>query len=165
MRRIAAIIIHCTATQPSANIESIQKYWRSIGWDKDGYHYIIDQEGVFTQLEAEEDISYGIGNGNGILTNANVINVAYIGGVDENGKPMDTRTPAQQKTMYQLIKALLKDYPRAKVLGHRDLSPDLNNDGIIEKSEWIKACPSFDVKTWLASYNLGSKFGKKFLKK
>ncbi|WP_218565127.1 MULTISPECIES: hypothetical protein [unclassified Pseudomonas] len=40
-------------------------------------------------------------------------------------------------------------YPAARILGHRDLSPDLNNDGKITPIEFIKACPSFDVATWL----------------
>ena len=36
-------------------------------------------------------------------------------------------------------------YPKAKVMGHREFSPDKNGDGEIEPQEWIKACPSFDV--------------------
>ena len=35
---------------------------------------------------------------------------------------------------------------QAKVVGHRDLSPDRNGNGEIEPEEWIKACPCFEVK-------------------
>jgi hypothetical protein len=31
-------------------------------------------------------------------------------------------------------------------VGHRDLSPDLNGDGIIQPGEWTKMCPCYDVK-------------------
>jgi N-acetylmuramoyl-L-alanine amidase len=37
-------------------------------------------------------------------------------------------------------------YPDIKeVLGHRDTSPDLDGDGIVEPNEWIKMCPCFDA--------------------
>jgi hypothetical protein len=41
---------------------------------------------------------------------------------------------------------LLMDYPEAKVAGHRDLSPDLDNNGEVEPMEWTKQCPCFEVK-------------------
>jgi hypothetical protein len=34
-----------------------------------------------------------------------------------------------------------------KLVGHRDLSPDLDGDGVVERHEWLKECPCFDVKT------------------
>ena len=33
----------------------------------------------------------------------------------------------------------------ALILGHRDLSPDLNGNGLIEPNEYLKQCPCFDV--------------------
>jgi N-acetylmuramoyl-L-alanine amidase len=38
-----------------------------------------------------------------------------------------------------------KLYPKAVILGHRDTSPDLNGNGIVEPCEWLKECPSFDA--------------------
>lgn len=35
--------------------------------------------------------------------------------------------------------------------GHRDLSPDIDGDGVVERHEWLKTCPGFDVAAWLAS--------------
>ena len=46
-----------------------------------------------------------------------------------------------------MLRSLKTCYPKAIILGHRDLSPDLDNDGIIEEFEWIKVCPLFDAKT------------------
>lgn len=37
-----------------------------------------------------------------------------------------------------------------RVVGHRDLSPDINGDGEIDSHEWLKICPGFDVRRWLA---------------
>jgi N-acetylmuramoyl-L-alanine amidase len=31
------------------------------------------------------------------------------------------------------------------VVGHRDLSPDLDHDGVVEPHEWVKQCPCFDA--------------------
>ena len=59
----------------------------------------------------------------------------------------DTRTEQQKASLLALLMDLRKLYPDAVILGHRDFSPDLNHDGIIEPKEWIKACPSFDAKT------------------
>jgi len=36
------------------------------------------------------------------------------------------------------------------VYGHRELSPDLNGNGIVEPNEWIKQCPCYDVKAKLS---------------
>jgi len=40
-------------------------------------------------------------------------------------------------------------YPGAEIVGHRDLSPDLDGDGEVEPDEWIKLCPQFDVKKFV----------------
>lgn len=42
----------------------------------------------------------------------------------------------------------------AVVLGHRDFSRDQNGNGIIDRWEWIKSCPSFDVRDWLIELEL-----------
>ena len=62
------------------------------------------------------------------------------------GNPKDTRTEWQRHSLRVLVRALLMDYPEAKVAGHRDLSPDLNNNGEVEPMEWTKQCPCFEVK-------------------
>ena len=78
--------------------------------------------------------------------NSKLINIAYIGGIDEKGKPVDNRTEAQKKSLVSLLKLLRKSYPDAIIQGHRDFSPDLNHDGKITSNEWVKACPCFYAK-------------------
>jgi N-acetyl-anhydromuramyl-L-alanine amidase AmpD len=73
--------------------------------------------------------------------------VVYVGGLDKDGKPKDTRTPEQKLALGKVVKELRQRYPKAEILGHRDLSPDKDHDGVVEPSEWMKACPSFDVKS------------------
>jgi N-acetylmuramoyl-L-alanine amidase len=136
-RQVKYIVIHCTATQPETTIESIQQYWRNVkGWlDVPGYHYIIKPSGEIVKLLDESKNSYGV-----YAHNNECISISYIGGIDKQGKPKDTRTRKQEVAMFNKIVELTERYPHAKVLGHRDF-PGVK-----------KACPSFDVQKWLSNY-------------
>ena len=79
--------------------------------------------------------------------NSNSIHISYKGGVDSKGRALDNRTDAQKKTLINLLKQFKKKYPTAKIMGHRDFSPDKNKNGKIEPFEYIKICPSFDAIT------------------
>lgn len=137
LRNIKYIVVHCTATPPTTTVESIKRYWKEHrGWgDTPGYHYLIQRQGTLIQLLDESKNSNGV-----YLHNSNCINIAYIGGVDKEGKPVDNRSDAQKHSMFDLIVSLTEKYPQAEVLGHRDF-PDVH-----------KACPCFDVKKWLKEY-------------
>lgn len=151
MRAIKYIVVHCTATPPTATIESIKRHWKIIlKWKNPGYHYIIKRDGEIVCINLEENISNGVAGHNRYS-----IHISYIGGADQNGKPIDNRTDEQKQAMYDKLIELAKKYPDAAIVGHRDFSPDKNGNGIIEYFEWIKGCPSFDVKEWLESYNPG----------
>ena len=69
--------------------------------------------------------------------------------MDANGHSCDTRTAFQKHSLRVMVMLLLKEYPGSRVVGHRDLSPDLNHNGEIEPEEWIKECPCFDAATIL----------------
>ena len=137
LRNIKYIVVHCTATPPTTKVESIKRYWKEQrGWDDTpGYHYLIQRQGNLIQLLDESKNSYGV-----YAHNSNCISLAYIGGVDKDGKPQDNRTDAQKHSMFDLIVSLTEKYPNAQVLGHRDFA------GV------KKACPCFDVKKWLSEY-------------
>jgi N-acetylmuramoyl-L-alanine amidase len=34
-----------------------------------------------------------------------------------------------------------------RITGHRDLSPDIDKDGVVEPNEWVKQCPCFNAET------------------
>ena len=66
--------------------------------------------------------------------NSDSIGICYIGGLDENGKPADTRTELQKAALAGLVAGYKQRFPNAKVIGHRDM-PNVH-----------KACPCFDAK-------------------
>lgn len=150
-RRIDYIAVHCTATPEGRDltVEQIRKQHKSQGWADVGYHYIIYRDGT-VNIGRDVDISGAHVSG----YNSYSIGIAYVGGLENRPgvaynqlKAKDTRTDAQKASLMALLMALRKLYPKAKIQGHRDFSPDRNHDGIIEPSEWIKDCPSFDAKT------------------
>ena len=81
--------------------------------------------------------------------NAHSVGICYEGGLNERGRPADTRTDFQKHSLRALVLLLLKDYPGSRLCGHRDLSPDLNGNGEIEPEEWIKECPCFEAASLL----------------
>ena len=111
----------------------INRNSRRKGWVNPGYHYVVSPDGKITQLLDEDKVSNGVRG-----YNSETINVAYIGGIDTNGKPTDNRTDAQKASLRSLLKMLHKKYPTAVIQGHRDFSPDLNKDGKITSNEWMK---------------------------
>lgn len=130
MRTINYIVIHCTATQPDVKIESIKRYWReNLKWKNPGYHYMIKADGKTVNILPIDQISNGVAG-----WNSQIINISYIGGIDKNGNPKDTRTEEQKKSIVKLLRELKSTFPKAKIQGHRDF-PNVH-----------KACPSFDAK-------------------
>lgn len=142
-RKINELIIHCTATKAGKQytIEDIKKDHQSRGFVTIGYHYVIYEDGSIHEGRDVRSVGAHCSN-----HNLNSIGIAYIGGLNKNGKAKDTRTPEQKESLLLLLTALKELYPNAVILGHRDTSPDLNNNGIIEQAEWIKECPCFNAK-------------------
>lgn len=140
MRKIERIIIHCTAASSSQKTNDIIKYWRKKGWASNGYHWLVSENGIAERLQGDEYVSNGVKG-----YNATAINICYKGGWNKK----DTRTTEQKETLLFLIQEYKNKYPDAVVCGHRDLSPDLDGDGIIENQEWLKVCPCFSVADWL----------------
>ena len=144
MRKIKRIVIHCTGTESTATLGSIQRHWRQkLGWKSPGYHYIVAADGTLIQLASDDRITNGVRG-----YNPDSLHVAYIGGVIITGQKKrndDTRTEAQKRTLLNLLTELHRRYPRAFIMGHRDLSPDKNGNGIVDPWERIKDCPCFDA--------------------
>jgi len=141
MRTIRHIIIHCSAT-PNGDarftLEDIDRMHRERGWRKVGYHYVIECDGLVRVGRQEEEIGAHVEG-----QNANSIGVCMIG--------TDAFSAAQWQSLKRLVAELQDRYPDADVKGHRDYSPDLDGDGIIEPREWLKLCPGFAVKDWLSA--------------
>ena len=129
MRLIDKIIIHCSATPEGRDVstEEIRQWHLDRGWSDIGYHYVIEIDGTVGDGRPVE-ISGAHAKGH----NAESIGVCYVGGVDADMEPKDTRTQEQKEALDDLIRDLLEEYPDAEVYGHRDFSE--------------KACPSFDAR-------------------
>lgn len=137
MRKIDNIVIHCTAGSAQQSAENIKDYWaRVLGWKSYGYHWLVNADGSCERLADDEKPTNGVRG-----HNSNSIHLCYKGGW--NGT--DTRTPEQKEALINLVKQYKRKYPKARVLGHRDFSPDLNRDGKITPNEWIKICPCFNA--------------------
>ena len=137
-RRIDEIIVHCTATpegQPRT-VEQIRQQHMAQGWSDIGYHILVTLDGQ-AHLGRDMDISGAHAEGH----NSHSIGVCYVGGVENRPgvaykdlKAKDTRTEAQKATLLALLMDLRKLYPKACIIGHRDV--DCKG----------KECPSFEAK-------------------
>lgn len=128
MRQIKEIIIHCSATPEGRNwtIKDIERDHKSKGYKKVGYHYVICLDGTIEKGRAESEVgAHCKGH------NAKSIGICYVGGLDKNRRPKDTRTEAQRASMKRLIGELQERYPDAGIHGHNEFAN--------------KACPCFDV--------------------
>ena len=117
MRVITLIVVHCSAVKPdqSSSAAQIDTWHRKDRHYKFGigYHYVIRRDGTIEPGRPEWMVGAHCLN-----HNAHSID--------------DTRTAAQKATMRQLLEDLHKRYPRALIVGHRDLSHD-------------RDCPCFDA--------------------
>ena len=148
MRTITLIIIHCSATPEGKFLSAEacrQDHIQHRGFRDIGYHFYITRDGEIHPGRPLEKVGAHCRN-----HNAHSIGICYEGGLDEDGKAADTRTSRQKESLHRLVRELLQRYPDAKVVGHRDLSPDTNYNGIVDPWERIKECPCFEVKaeTW-----------------
>lgn len=143
MRLIDLIVIHCSATRSDRDFTEadLEVCHRRRGFSGTGYHFYIRRNGTVIATRPIERMG---AHARGF--NANSIGVCYEGGLDRHGRPADTRTVRQRDAMAALLITLLEQYPDCRVLGHRDLSPDLNSNGEIEPEEWVKQCPCFEVE-------------------
>lgn len=172
-RLLNAIVIHCSATPnfKDFNALGIDAMHKARGFIRDaqarrnfnpqlgsiGYHFVIDVNGKTETGRGIEEIGAHVKQNNG---NARSIGICLIG----TSKFSDEQCAALKQLMLSIVSKIsgreihtdtacmtaLKDMGIA-VKGHRDYSPDLNNDGVIQRAEWMKTCPGFSVAKWIKS--------------
>jgi N-acetylmuramoyl-L-alanine amidase len=136
--QVRFIVIHCSASPPHAkvNAEVIDKWHRQRGFRRIGYHYVINRDGVVElgrMLDEAGAHAYGY--------NDCSVGICLVGGVNRAGKAENNFTPEQFESLKRKLEELLPKFPKAEILGHRDL-PGVKKD-----------CPSFDVRQWWAQEN------------
>ena len=128
MREINRIIVHCTATPENrvVTVEDVRQWHKARGWSDIGYHIMIYLDGtVHEGRPIERSGAHCKGQ------NKNSIGIAYVGGVDKDMNPKDTRTEEQKEALVDMLSYYKTKYPKLEIFGHRDFSS--------------KACPSFDA--------------------
>lgn len=129
-RTITKIILHCTATPEGRDfsVEQIRQCHLARGFSDIGYHYVIYRDGS-VHVGRPESVVGAHCTGQNTCS----IGIGYVGGevADGSHKPKDTRTPAQKKSIRELVEALKKKYPGVTVHCHYEFAN--------------KACPSFKL--------------------
>ena len=130
MRTITLIVVHCSAVRP----EQTSSAKKIAGWHRDrgfqngiGYHYVVRRDGSIEPGRPLEMIGAHV-----VGHNRHSIGICYEGGLNSFGEDDDTRTPEQKATLRKLLEELHRKFPKALIVGHRDLNPG-------------KKCPCYDV--------------------
>lgn len=129
------IVIHCSATKPTQDIglREIRMWHKQQGWLDVGYHFIIKRDGTVEEGRPVDTVGSHVKN-----HNSNSVGICLVGGVDAKMKPEANFTDAQWAALDDVVLKLRKLHPTASVKGHNEFDKG-------------KACPSFNVQSWLKS--------------
>ena len=137
------IAVHCSASPPSQDIgcEEIRAGHLAKGWADIGYHVIIRRSGTVDIGRSMTAVGAHVRGYNSVS-----LGICLVGGVSEYGVAENNFTPNQWTTLATVLRFCRLAYPEAEIKGHRDFSPDVDGSGTIERDEWLKECPCFDVE-------------------
>ena len=109
MRNVTLIVVHCSANKAGSALRAadIDRYHRSLDWKGCGYHYVIPTDGTIEAGRDEMKIGAHCKN--------------------HNRHSLGVRV-----ALRKLLERLHRKYPKAVIVGHRDLDSH-------------KACPCFDA--------------------
>lgn len=128
-RPVTELIVHCSATPAGRDVTAADiRRWHKEerGFADIGYHFVVRLDGRVEYGRSLANIgAHCRGH------NSRSVGVCYVGGIGSDGRPADTRAPAQRQALLGLLTALRRRFPCASIHGHRDFAP--------------KACPSFDA--------------------
>lgn len=127
------LVVHCADTPASMKVDAalIDRWHRERGWLGIGYHYVIRRDAVVEEGRPITKIGAHVEN-----HNHESIGICMAGGRAAKGEaPENNFTDEQFIALAALLGKLLREFPRAQIVGHRDLNP-------------AKACPSFDASKW-----------------
>lgn len=132
------LVVHITATKANSSLtpkDVVNYHIHTLKWGRSGYSRIIDWDGKIHKtwkIDLSDglqpfEMTYGVGR----FINPVSVNICMMGGLDEYGRPKDTRTKKQKASLEQLIKEIVIECPEIKVAGHHQFSN--------------KACPCMSV--------------------
>ena len=128
---VKLLVIHCSATRCNRPFSVESLIATGIArFGQPSYHYYIRRNGAVVPILPEN-----VRGAHARHYNSCSLGICYEGGLDEKGRPADTRTPAQKLALHTLLVSLKADFPEAEIMGHCEL------EGV------HKACPCFPVST------------------
>ncbi len=145
MRKINRIIIHCSATPPEMDIgvPEIREWHLAKKWNDIGYHFVDRRSGLI-----EPGRAYNVTGAHVRGRNTGSVGFCMVGGVSKlgrrgpggkwiSGKAAANFTPAQWITLRSFLITMRHVHPGVSIHGHNEFA--------------AKACPSFDVRKYLAN--------------
>lgn len=142
------IMLHCSAT-PAGREVTFADLWRwhvdDNGWSGPGYHWLIMLDGTIQECRPEHYVGAGCSG-----QNHDTVHICYAGGLRADGSQLaeDTRTEAQIASMIWLCHDVAERWAighASAVVGHNQFA--------------AKACPSFDVPSWVEAVLAGAETG------
>ena len=139
------LVLHCSATRCNQDysVEQLRRDHKARGFYDIGYHFYIRKDGTMTQHRKLLEVG-----AHARPYNRCSIGICYEGGLDEEGKPCNTMTAEQETRLIDLFKNLKILFPKAKIVGHRDLP------GTLQRSvrAWMREA-GLHGTTLINSYN------------
>ncbi len=139
---INEIVVHCSATAPdwmagqgiAAKKAEINRWHLARGFAMIGYHWIIDRDGKMLACRPETQIGAHV-----IEANRGTIGICLIGGFGSSATDgfSDNFTSSQDVQLRHQISGISMRTQIRRISGHNEYAR--------------KACPGFDVPTWLAA--------------
>lgn len=130
---IKYLTVHCAATPEGRHVDADTiTAWDKAKFGQTSYHWVIELDGKAVRTLRDDQKGAHVGR-----NNTSNIGICYVGGCDKSMNAKDTRTPAQKRALRTLIRTYQERVPGLIVRGHRDWP------GV------AKACPSFDVASWM----------------
>lgn len=129
------IVIHCADTYPDMDIgvKEIDRWHRRRGFLMVGYHYVIRRDGM-VEVGREPNVP----GAHALKYNNRSVGICLVGGKSrEHDGPEDNFTDPQWDALEVLLGQVRSFFPNTNIVGHNEIS--------------AKACPSFNVQTWLDS--------------
>ena len=136
---IKFLVLHCSATRCNQDysVEQLRRDHLARHFRGIGYHFYIRKDGKMTQHRKLLEMG-----AHARPYNRCSIGICYEGGLDEHGKPCNTMTAEQERRLVDLFRNLKILFPKAKIVGHRDLP-----------GTTPKECPCLDVGSWALAFN------------
>lgn len=128
---VKLIVIHCSATscERDFSVDNLIATGNA-KFGQPSYHWYVRRNGNLVPILPET-----VRGAHARGYNRCSLGICYEDGIGRGGQATDTRTPQQKATLYELLKQLHRDYPKARIIGHREL-PHV-----------AKSCPGFTAST------------------